>query len=1064
MIPYVLKIQGVRDYPPTRVILGEADEHVLITGPNGVGKSTLTFCIGAILYSAKVDIEGLRSSNLQANEAWYAKLSLVFKNEGMTRIDAPPFIAFELIVQQAVKNGALQKEYRITTGDSEDTLTNITSYTSGNIAGRNFGAYKEDLQIKYKIDPDLYHLIWYQQEVNQFAAMNPEERFRQFSNMFHIADMQKEWEAALEGIREAKQEIIHLSSIVKTAEHNLTIAENDLNAFLNNKKRILENGRLYYTYTNVLLQKYSNECSDTQAILQQLQEEEAQIGTKQKLLLHEKERTGQHLIQVVNECEQVEAQIIETKTLLNEEVQQEKTLLGRYSELSAQLESISDKAKRLRFDEQTTWEKQKATAILLKQVEEQDKQLKTKEQQLRDNERLLNSESARVTIHFENLKKDLVEARKIVHLYQSSRFILSQLDAANLQQHQFLKEKQLLSSAIQEKQKIIQQLQQNKVRSARQQQGLEDLHRQGIEAYTLRDLISLTPSAPLKLESSIEAIKYAIFYNAVSYKPLNDLYYVSLKQLIPNRMIDNIPHLGLQMRSGLSEQLQNYANKALWWIEQFFTSTPRIEAGTLIDERGARGAQEQLQFILSDAAIQQTLQDQASNLNNLQERQVQLNAQYDHNIKQINQLHGDLRKIQQAESTLLKESELHAYESQQKALIEQLLAIYDEQAEMEAQRETARKHQAEHFQELQLLEKECRIYEELGAVAEQQVQLQQMEQTLKELRKTINDSKREHQQWTEQLEELSNDKRQLKLLKQNHESELELINSNLTNCRLRMVRAQEKIEQLEASQASLVIKLQELEHILPVEACVVDESISIKWSEARLIHGNAEKAAAFEAARLEKVNIHAEVNFEKMKEDFERKNAELASAEILLEKNAGFAANLEDKLETTINMYLTKINMLFQKYMDIFHFEGHIEKERIEEKAGRIKYLLYVKARKIGHQGTMEDVSLKARNGKVGKGVSGGEESLSSLLFALALLQNLSIAPSYIVLDEFDSALDDERKDKVFHLYAKELNRKLIILSPKAHDKTYYDHFSKVFIIEHNSSIPQSRIVGFQKV
>ena len=40
-------------------------------------------------------------------------------------------------------------------------------------------------------------------------------------------------------------------------------------------------------------------------------------------------------------------------------------------------------------------------------------------------------------------------------------------------------------------------------------------------------------------------------------------------------MIDNIPHLGLQMRSGLSEQLQNYANKALWWIEQF--SLQRLE-------------------------------------------------------------------------------------------------------------------------------------------------------------------------------------------------------------------------------------------------------------------------------------------------------------------------------------------------------------------------------------------------------------------------------------------------------------------------------------------------------
>nr|WP_274310559.1 hypothetical protein [Solibacillus daqui] len=55
-------------------------------------------------------------------------------------------------------------------------------------------------------------------------------------------------------------------------------------------------------------------------------------------------------------------------------------------------------------------------------------------------------------------------------------------------------------------------------------------------------------------------------------------------------------------------------------------------------------------------------------------------------------------------------------------------------------------------------------------------------------------------------------------------------------------------------------------------------------------------------------------------------------------------------------------------------------------------------------------------------GVSGGEESLSSLLFALALLQNLATSSGYIVLDEFDSVLDDERKNKVFNLYAEELS------------------------------------------
>ncbi|MNW67186.1 hypothetical protein D3C74_457400 [compost metagenome] len=63
----------------------------------------------------------------------------------------------------------------------------------------------------------------------------------------------------------------------------------------------------------------------------------------------------------------------------------------------------------------------------------------------------------------------------------------------------------------------------------------------------------------------------------------------------------------------------------------------------------------------------------------------------------------------------------------------------------------------------------------------------------------------------------------------------------------------------------------------------------------------------------------------------------------------------------------------------------------------------------------MEDVSVKARGGRVGKGVSGGEESLSSLLFALALLQNLQTSPGFIVLDEFDGALDEQRKLKVLN-------------------------------------------------
>ena len=125
---------------------------------------------------------------------------------------------------------------------------------------------------------------------------------------------------------------------------------------------------------------------------------------------------------------------------------------------------------------------------------------------------------------------------------------------------------------------------------------------------------------------------------------------------------------------------------------------------------------------------------------------------------------------------------------------------------------------------------------------------------------------------------------------------------------------------------------------------------------------------------------------------------------------------------------------------------------------------LFIKARKEGHRGKLEDVSVKARGGKVGKGVSGGEESLSSLLFALALLQTIEASPGYIVLDEFDSALDEGRKEKVFGLYEQELQRKMIILTPKSHEEEYLYRFSKAYVVHHNPNIPKSTVFKVKRV
>src|SRR4051794_25560853 len=87
-------------------------------------------------------------------------------------------------------------------------------------------------------------------------------------------------------------------------------------------------------------------------------------------------------------------------------------------------------------------------------------------------------------------------------------------------------------------------------------------------------------------------------------------------------------------------------------------------------------------------------------------------------------------------------------------------------------------------------------------------------------------------------------------------------------------------------------------------------------------------------------------------------------------------------------------------------FDGEIDWDMHEDKKGTTRYYLYLRAKKHGHRMAMEDVSVKARDGRQGVGLSGGEKLLVSLLHALALLQTIQTNPSFIVLNEFDSALD----------------------------------------------------------
>lgn len=91
---------------------------------------------------------------------------------------------------------------------------------------------------------------------------------------------------------------------------------------------------------------------------------------------------------------------------------------------------------------------------------------------------------------------------------------------------------------------------------------------------------------------------------------------------------------------------------------------------------------------------------------------------------------------------------------------------------------------------------------------------------------------------------------------------------------------------------------------------------------------------------------------------------------------------------------------------------------------------------------------------------TGQELAATSLLFMLALLGDIEQKPPFYVLDEFDSALDEERKHEIFDLYRQEVGHKLIVVSPKVHGDRYLDRLGKFHCVVANPGVEPGRSVS----
>ncbi|WP_411503256.1 chromosome segregation protein SMC [Brevibacillus centrosporus] len=1066
MIPWRLTFSGVRDYPPTLMDVSGFDSHILITGPNGAGKSTISFCMGAVLYSSKVDAEGLRSRNLQANETWRAKISLLFKNDGLMKIDAPAFIEFNLYMVQE-PGQPVKKGFSISKGDHIDQWEETVSYTSGD-RYYNFTAYKKDLQYKYKIDPDLFYLIWYQQEVNQFAVMHPEERFRIFSEMHGIDKVQRDWEESMEKLKETEETLRSSELNVKRMKQELSMKKVALDRYVDNQNRLREGGELYIRSLLRLERHYHREKDRLFDVMQQLEAEMAELREDQALQKIQKEKVEEGMEVVKQEIVTRESEMEAARQTIDQVETELRMILERIAELDKELKDITERKSKITRSEE---EVKAALQKLRMEKEETNKAYDQVKTALAERNQTWRKKVGQIA----ELKEKVVSAEQleVIHQerlreYKSSHTVQAQMDALDKRIDGNKENKRSISQELRQLKDEQALLEEGRDLSARQVESMKWFRSRQIKAYPLRELIEMTETAKLQDEQLFQAIKYTVFFNGLDVNPPNDLYHVSLMKLVPDRSVTELPDLHCRVKEGLTEEEIPHAMKALWWVEQFFKGDRiSIQNGILIDSVGMRGPQEKERFILSAKALQVRKQEIHRMIDQLSQKLSWIEEQIRTDTKTLQELNSIIQQVRESEAFMTKQYERTVLKNKWKEEQGNEEVLRQEIERLETEIGVYTRLQYKHgVLEEQLCEEE-QFYKELGRLKdkyEERNELDKQADAKREQKKKENDKSAKLEQEIELLDgKLKQTERKIRKMS----DDLENIDIGVRSRQKQKENCEHEKELAESDLVQMIKEGTEMKGLMPdLYAVVVAEHTEDRVGSLQQWKNDCERGKViWNQARMEDgIDPAAPANYETAKNEFDRLDNEFKRTSILLEQDKERAEQLRDKMETTINMRVLEIQQRFKTYLGHFQFEGDINWESYEDHKKRVHFKLYIKVRKEGHRGSMEDVSIKARGGKVGKGVSGGEESLSSLLFALALLQNIQTAPGFIVLDEFDSALDENRKSKVFDLYVHELRRKMIVLTPKSHEQSYMNRFSKAFVVHHDPIETRSKVIGIARV
>lgn len=1077
MYPVRFQINGIRDFAPRSLDLGGGDEHVLIGGKNGSGKSTLVFALAFALGSPRVSVDGLRSKMRRSTDGWRARVAVLFHNPpGENQKDAPEYVELAAEVRLSPGSERRQVRYSLSGGEVPDGLAPLRQF-------RTRAEAQDYYKRVFDIDAEGYFMFWYQGSIAEFANMSDAARFEKVAAMFGLDELQREWELARRRLKQAEEDFERARTVALTRTRRLQELEKLKNA-LEQRDALRSEALLQLEVV------YREMIRLVQGEEEAMQEKLA--AARRELAAAAASRDG--LEQELREVKSILNHRREKRALKEEEQSHTNARLNRLNgqlevwrqeqdELQKKVRDLEEKMRHIHRSRDELLEErgalQRELAALERVLADLDGEIVALEEKQRTADRELGALQLKLTeVGTELAQKQELDGRlpPLHQLEAEETALKNRLDS--LVQH--------LGRLNEEKRR----LEEEQARLAGQktlllpaQEKLLRIYREaGIRAAAFGELFDVRGDCDREqVEAWLAPLKHTIFVERLleGVPPEKGFYLVALP---PER---RFLRFGAGRRSNLLDCLEPAAGEDVpadffarveQWLAgvelRFDREAPGTPAhlvlwrGVLWDQYGLRGAVEQEAAIGVKAleAARRRVADALVSVNGQLAELAAEKREMEARLVETGRRLGARREV---------DVRLPVLREEKAALEVRLQTLTEDQARTDetlaASRRLRRERDGERTrkeQSLRQVEGELAVYAEYEREQETISRLRELEEKIRLAGAERDECRRAGDVLEAEIDALS---REIRAAEQRELSTEE-----------QWRRSALRVEQLEASAGQLdeqagALSIEEEEWRQKYEqmhaqfAEVISGLVKLgRWSPP--VYREQEKTRA-NLQRLERearnklddalsrvVTEEARQLYDDYAFEYNQAQKELQESKLRFDQLRAREEERRRDFHKAVTYRWQRTNQRFAAFMQRLDMVGEVRLVEPDEESRNPAYQweLHV-ATRPGHR----PEKIFPESGRiVGEGISGGERAATSLVFALALLSDIENRPPFYVLDEFDSALDEERKHDIFDLYRSVLGRKLIIVSPKVHGDQYLNRFHRFLCVVANPGVRPGETVS----